>query len=104
MMTKKFQITRLEPWSIARLNSLIVGTFSVLTVLLQIVLGTYSFLKGEEISVSYWQFLGGVVLEGIFTIISGFVVGLIIGLVVSVVYNWWAHYVGGMKIDLNELE
>ncbi|KKU48418.1 hypothetical protein A3H10_03290 [Candidatus Uhrbacteria bacterium RIFCSPLOWO2_12_FULL_46_10] len=103
MPAKTYHITRLAPFVLARTNALIVGTLGVLNAILQIILGTYPYLSGGKTAVSYLKFLGAAGLEGFFTIITSLIVGWVIGLVVSVVYNWWVKFVGGIKIDLDDL-
>lgn len=103
MSLRTYKISRLDYLSVAWINSLIVGTLAVLNAILQIILGTYPYLSGGKTTVSYLKFLGAVGLEGFFTIITSLIVGWVIGLVVSVVYNWWASKVGGVKMELDEL-
>ena len=107
MAIKTYTLTRISPFTAAKLNALIVGSLGVLTSLWQILDGTYSYLTtvtAGDMNLSYFKFLGALALQGIVTVVVGAIVGLILGLVVSLVYNWWVKFAGGVKVELDEIE
>lgn len=103
MSVKTYHLTRVAVFAFARLNAFLVGTLGLLTVLMQIITFTYRYFTVGGYDVPYIKILGVISLQGVFFIITSLIVGWIIGLVVSFVYNWWAKLVGGIKMELEEL-
>lgn len=103
MAIKTYKITRISPFITANLIALVVGSLGVLTSLLQIVNGSYSYLSGAKIEAPYPRFLGAAALDGAVSVVVGAIVGWIFGLIISLAYNWWVRFTGGIKIDLDDL-
>ncbi len=92
----KYEITKIQPWSLARITSLITVAITVVISLPYLVL-MLLFSGGLR----YFEFNISMIAGVIGYIVMSYLIGLVSGFVFSFVYNWIAQYQRGVEIDIN---
>jgi hypothetical protein len=95
----KYEITKIRPWSLARVTSLITLAITIVISLPYFVLAMFFSGGFDYFGFSAWMIVGVVGY-----LVVAYAIGLISGFVFAFVYNWIADYQKGIEIDIDLVE
>ncbi|MFA6391762.1 MAG: hypothetical protein WCW66_03360 [Patescibacteria group bacterium] len=99
----KYEVSKINPWSLARMTSLITVALSIVislpyTGMMILFSGGFGYMDAG----SSWILLGIGGILGL--ILMSYVMGMISGFVIAFIYNWIAEHQKGIVIDINLVE
>lgn len=95
----RYEITKVNPWSLARVTSLIAIAISIVISLPYIAVGLLFSGGLRYFDFGVWM-IGGVL--GFFAVV--YILGLLSGFTTAFVYNWIAEYQKGIEINIDIVE
>ena len=95
----KYEVTKINPWSLARVTSLVTIALSIIISLPYVFLGLLISGGLRYFDFGLWM-IGGII--GYF--VAAYIIGLLSGFVIAYVYNWIADYQKGIEIDIDLVE
>ncbi|MBU2235600.1 hypothetical protein KKA01_00900 [Patescibacteria group bacterium] len=95
----KYEITKIQPWPLARVTSLV--TVAITVVISIPYLALMLLFSG---AFGYFDFSVWMIAGVLGYIALAYVIGLVSGFVFAFVYNWIADYQKGIEIDIDLVE
>jgi hypothetical protein len=99
----KYEVSKINPWSLAKITSLIAVALSIVfslpyTGMMLLFSGGFGYMDFG----SSWMYFGIAGIIGL--ILMSYVMGMVSGIVIAFIYNWIAEHQGGVEIEIDLVE